>query len=133
MIHTYQEYQDMSKSLSFEDMNRLHQAITEAVGNDDDALELYEELIQGSISYANIRAKWSLMSIAEKMEADAGRTISHDSLIVKFNQLARYLTMSGRDTSWRDELGYEEDDPYNRKRIGDMGCYLAFVHACCSR
>lgn len=133
MISTYQEYQNMPKSLSFEEMNRLHQAIAEAVGTDEDALELYEELLQQAAAYANIRAKWELMNIAEKMEADAGRTVEHNSLIVKFNQLARYLEQVGQDTSWRDELGYEKDHPYNRKRIGDMGCYLAFVHGCCSR
>ena len=50
-----------------------------------------------------------------------------DGLIVKFNQLARYLKMQGRTAAWRDALGYEEDDPYNRKTIGDFGCWIAFV------
>lgn len=42
--------------------------------------------------------------------------------------LARYLKQQGKTAAWRDELGYEEDDPYNRKAIGDFACYLAFVN-----
>lgn len=41
------------------------------------------------------------------MERDSGRTACHDSVIIKFNMLARYLKMQGRDTGWRDKLGYE--------------------------
>ena len=41
---------------------------------------------------------------------------------------ARYLKQQGRTAAWRDELGYEEDDPYNRKAIGDFACYLAVVN-----
>lgn len=42
------------------------------------------------------------------------------------NQIARYLNMQGIDTNWRDVLGYEEDDRYNRKRLGDFACYIVF-------
>ena len=39
------------------------------------------------------------------------------------------MTISQRMTaSWRDELGYTEEDSGNRKRIGDFGCYLVFVN-----
>jgi hypothetical protein len=36
--------------------------------------------------------------------------------------------MNGKDTGWRETLGYEKDDKYNRKRLGDFACYLAFVN-----
>jgi hypothetical protein len=26
-------------------------------------------------------------------------------------------------------LGYEEDDKYNRKTIGDFACYISFIYA----
>lgn len=68
------------------------------------------------------------MSTEEKMDKDSSRTFCHNSLIVKFNQLARYLRMNGMNAGWRDLLGYEEDDKINRKRIGDMGCFIAFMH-----
>lgn len=37
--------------------------------------------------------------------------------------------MQGCEAKWRDELGYEEDDRYNRKAIGDFACYLVFVNS----
>ena len=38
--------------------------------------------------------------------------------------MARYLKTQGKNTEWRDALGYEEDDKYYRKTIGDFGCYI---------
>ena len=103
------------------------QAMLEEIGNDPDAVELYEELALAAAKYAGFRANWLLWSREKRMDQDAGRTACHNSLIVKFNQLARYLKMQGRTAAWRDALGYEEDDPYNRKTIGDFGCWIAFV------
>lgn len=129
----YEEYEKMSGALALEDMIRLHREMLEAIGNDEDGLELYGELLLKAVEYAGIRARWYRMSRAEKQEADEGRTAKHDSLIVKCNQLARYLKQQGRDVSWREELGYEEERRVNRKRVGDMGCYLAFVSGLLSR
>ena len=83
--------------------------------------------------YIAFRSQWFLWSRAEKTDRDSSRTACHNSLIVKFNQLARYLRLQGHKTAWRETLGYEEEDPYNRKRIGDFGCYLAFVNSLCAR
>ena len=69
----------------------------------------------------------------EKMDKDSSRTSCHNSLIVKFNQLARYLKSQGRAAVWRDTLGYEEDNKYFRKRIGDFACYLVFVNSLLAR
>ena len=54
------------------------------------------------------------------------RSAKHDSIIIKFNQLARYLRMQGKEVKWRDMLG---DERHNRKLIGDMACFLTFVQA----
>ena len=98
------------------------------IGTDVDALELYNELIKIATRYATFRANWPLLSRDEKNEQDSGRTSCHNSVIIHFNMLARYLKQQGKTAAWRDELGYEEDDPYNRKAIGDFACYLAFVN-----
>ena len=58
---------------------------------------------------------------------DPGRTAFHDSVILNFNMLGRYLSGTGHAAEWRETLGYEEDDPMNRKRIGDFACWIAFV------
>lgn len=80
----------------------------------------------------NKTEKW-LSSIEEKKDRDSSRTSCHNSVITHFNMLARYLKMQGKQAKWRDELGYEEDDKYFRKTIGDFGCYLVFVNSLCAR
>ena len=75
----------------------------------------------------------ALINKEEKMDTDPSRSACHNSLIVKFNQLARYLKMQGKSASWRDTLGYEENDKYNRKRIGDFSCYIVFINSISSR
>lgn len=132
-MEAFEEYEKMTGALALADMVRLHREMLEAIGEDEDGLELYDELLEKAVEYANIRARWSRMSRSMKQEADEGRTAKHDSLIVKCNQLARYLKQQGRDISWREELGYEEERRANRKRIGDMACYLAFVNGLLSR
>lgn len=77
--------------------------------------------------YMEFRSRWNLWSREERREKDSNRTSSHDSLIAKLNMLARYLRKQGKAASWRDALGDVKEDPNIRKRIGDFGCYLAFV------
>lgn len=129
MIYLYDDYLKKENILTTEVAMSIHQEMYSEIGNDKDALELYEELLRKAIEYSAIRSKWTVMSSEEKMDADPGRTMKHDSLIVKFNQLAKFLKMQGKPAIWRDRLGYEEDDKINRKKIGDMGCYIAFIHA----
>ena len=128
MISTYEEYTKLPKSLSLEQMQVIHKQIVSEVGNDSDALELYDDLIKVATRYAAIRANWLLMSREEKMKQDPSRTSCHNSVITHFNMLARYLKQQEKTAACRDELGYEEDDSYNRKSIGDFACYLAFVN-----
>ncbi|MCD8122310.1 MAG: hypothetical protein LUE65_08755 [Clostridiales bacterium] len=125
---TYNDYVEMDQTISFAGMEDLHQRMIDDINNDPDAMELYDELAETAARYALIRARWKLLSTAEKAETDASRTACHNSLIVKFNQLARYLRQQGKTAEWRDILGYEEDNRINRKRIGDFGCYIAFVN-----
>ena len=133
MISTYEEYTKLPKALPLEQMQVIHKQIVSEVGNEPDALELYNDLIKVATRYAAIRANWLLMSREEKMEQDPSRTSCHNSVITHLNMLARYLKQQGKKAAWRDRLGYEEDDPYNRKAIGDFACWLAFVSGVCAR
>lgn len=132
-MNSYKEYLDMPLSLSFDIMTELHIQILNEIGNDEDALEIYGELISQAIQYSDYRANWFVWNREQRIERDLSRTMAHDSLIIKFNMLARYLQMTGNAASWRDVLGDEKADPYVRKRIGDFACYLVFVNAICSR
>ena len=129
MITTYEEYIKLPKALPFEQMQAIHKQIVLEVGNDPDALELYDDFIKVATRYAAIRANWLLLSHEEKLDQDSGRTSCHDSVITHLNMLARYLKQQGKTAAWRDELGYEEDGSYNRKAIGDFACYLVFVNS----
>lgn len=121
---TYTEYLKNTDSLTLETMNNMLYEMLSEIETDEDSQELFDELLEKAIKYTEIRAKWNLMSSRERAEADAGRTMCHDSLIVKFNQLAKYLKINGKSAGWRDQLGYDELD---RKRIGDFAAYLVFV------
>lgn len=133
MISTYEDYLPLPMSLSLEEMASLHRDMVNEIGNDTDSLELYEELIITATRYMVFRSNWLLWSKEEKMDQDPGRTSCHNSVIVKFNQLARYLKTQGKAAAWRDTLGYEEDDKYFRKKIGDFACYLVFVNSILAR
>ena len=53
----------------------------------------------------------------------------HDTIIIKYDQLARYLRMQGKTAEWRDILGYVEDERKIRKKLGDMSNFLTYIHA----
>ena len=129
MITSYNEYLEKPLSLTLGMMEEVHKEILKGIEGDADALELYEDLIQKATQYAGIRAQWLLMDRITKIENDDSRTSCHNSLIVKFDVLARYLKNKGKDTVWRDILGYEKTNRVNRKRIGDFACYLVFVNS----
>ena len=129
MYTTYEEYLKTQKSLSVEQMQEIHTQILEEIKINDEAEELYDELVKCAVRYAKFRSEWFLWSKEEKMNNDSSRSACHNSLIVKFNMLARYLKMQGKEAAWRDRLGYEEDDVYNRKAIGDFACYIVFINS----
>lgn len=127
MIVTYEEYLSTPKSLTLEKMQEIHLQIISEISGDTEAEEIYEELMEAAVNYTNFRIKWFLLSREERMNIDSSRSACHNSLIVKYNMLARYLKMNGKEAMWREVLGYEEDDKYNRKAMGDFACYLSFV------
>ena len=133
MIQNFKDYSNMYKSLAFDEMQAIHEEMLQEIGSDPTSMELYDDLHETAIRYATKRAEWSRMSREEKMDADQGRTMTHDSLITKFNILARWLRKQGYAANWRDELGDVERDPALRKRIGDFACYMAFVSALLER
>ncbi len=132
-MYTFEEYLSEPKSIDFDEMQSLHSDMLSEIGRDADAVDLYEELLDAARKYAEIRALWTGLSREEKMDIDPLRTSHHDSLIIHFNMLARCLRMQGKKAAWRDQLGYEEDDRFNRKAIGDFGCYIVFVNSLCAR
>lgn len=134
MIGTYEDYLAKPKALSVEQMSQLHaQLAAELADPDEDTLELYQYLMNNALQYAQIRAAWTMQTPEERAAADAGRTRCHNAVISSFDALARWLRQQGKEAAWRDALGYEKDDRYNRKVIGDFACYLVFVNGLLAR
>ena len=133
MMNTFESYLKEPYVLDFSQMQSLHGDLLSEIDNDADAIELYDELIDIATKYAAIRAKWGMMSREEKMDIDSLRTSHHNSVIIHFNMLARYLRTQGKKAAWRDVLGDDADNRYYRKTIGDFGCYIVFVNSICAR
>lgn len=133
MKNTFADYIKEPYALEFDQMKMLHEDLLSEIDDDPDTIELYKELIDAATKYAAIRAKWGRMTREEKMDADSLRTSHHNSVIIHFNMLARYLRIQGKKAAWRDALGDDEGNRYYRKTIGDFGCYIVFVNSICAR
>ena len=128
-MNGYDDYLKSNKSISFDEALKLHKQMLEEIGTDEMAVELYKSLSAKASRYSGFRSEWVTLSKEQKMDIDSSRTSCHDAMIIEFNKLARYLRSVGREAEWRDALGEEKDDPYNRKKIGDFGCFIAFINA----
>lgn len=133
MMYSYDNYLNEPYALDFDQMKSLHSELIDEIGNDPNALELYDDLIDVATKYAAIRSRWLRMPREEKMDTDSLRTSHHNSVVIHFNMLARYLRMQGKKAEWRDKLGNDEENRYYRKTIGDFGCYIVFVNSICAR
>ena len=127
MICTYDNYKGVDKEIDFETCLKLHQEIAEEAAGDPDAEELYDDMIASAIDYAGMRAQWTIKDNDWRSSHDDKRTAYHDDLSASINILARYLKKIGKAAAWRDVLGYDEKG-LDRKRIGDFGCFLVFIH-----
>ena len=125
----YEDYLKKANDiLTLEEADDILSQIQNSIdSSDEDAVELYNDFLEGAFSYASVRSGWLLLSKDEKMEQDKGRTLKHDSVINRVNILARYLEKTGKDISWRDKLGD------SRKRIGDFACYAALFYGLSAR
>lgn len=84
-------------------------------------VDLRDEFFDAMIRYANIRANWYQFTYEQRMNADAGRTRAHNTVIDYCNIMSRNMIKHGEDGSWRRLL---TDD---RKIIGDFACYITCI------
>ncbi len=133
MIPDYDDYLEMKSTLTFEEMTALHRQMLEEIGDDADAIGLYNGLVAAANSYSPIRASWLFWSKEERDAHNDTRTVNHDGVIAHLDSLAEYLRSKGKAAEWRDVIGYQEDAKVNRKRAGDFGCYIVFVDSISAR
>ena len=102
---------------------KYYNEILEYIHKGDESFEMWQDLLDKAIEYTSIRAKWSLMSMEEKIEKDAYRTACHDSFINSLKIYVRYLRQIGIELSSNKLI--EQD----RKTIGDFANYIVFREA----
>ena len=107
--------------LQWDEARKIIETVRIGAGESPAALRLLRSWHLAAVSYAQVRADWQLASRPERTEKDANRTRLHDAFIDSCNALSRRLRADGKDVGWRQILG---DD---RKRIGDLACYLHCV------
>ncbi|MCR4909555.1 MAG: hypothetical protein K5985_12060 [Lachnospiraceae bacterium] len=125
MINTYEAYlkHPAGNILTVEDALRIYGKLAKCIEQCtlEDKMEFWQDLLKRAAEYSRIRNGWETMSREEKMDADEGRTLSHDGVITALNVLSRIAEKEQVDNSWRSELGEE------RKRIGDFACFIAYI------
>ena len=85
--------------------------------NDVDHMEIYENLVKKCVRYAEFRGQWPLLSTEKKLEIDSSRTSAHNSAITAFKMLSRI--QGEQSAEWADKIDFDD-----RKRVGDMACYI---------
>lgn len=125
---TYKDYLHEPTCLTFDEMVKIHENIRSEVGTDPEAFGIYQKLVGKATEYANIRARWLSLPQDEKLVQEPSRIFCHDPLIVRSNMLARFLRIQGKPVTWKDIPG-EGSNPYTRKRIGDLACFLVFIES----
>ena len=128
-LNTYQEYKESTLSLTLEEMESVYTQMTKDMAGDEDAIELYQDILEQAVKYVEYRSNWILWDNETKVKNDEIRSNFHNSLILKMNIFARYMKSAGHSTEWRDILGDENSHSHVRKRIGDFACYMVFINA----
>lgn len=108
----------MSEVLTYEEARKIYQMIDESLDRqDEDIVFLYHDMIRRAIHYAQIRSEWNQITREERIKKDSARSAVHDGFIASVNIIARAEGTAGEQ--WKAILS---DD---RKRIGDLACYIA--------
>lgn len=127
MIYSIQSYVEQEQSFTMEEAAAIHQKMIEEIGEDEKAVDLYEKIKKAGVEYIEIRTKWAVLLKEERKAINDLRTEKHNAVIDSLDALCVYLRSIGKEADWRDDIGYEKDGKYFRKRIGDFGCYIAFL------
>ena len=105
--------------LVYEDARRLYEEINDrAKKQPEDFKEFYQDFLKSASEYAKTRLSWSFMTLAERRDDDASRTIKHDGFMATLNAVCRNLGVQNID-----------DVMPERKSKGDFACYIAMFLA----
>ena len=107
------------EAIAYEDAQEIYQKMVSMLDEqNEDHMELYENLVKKCVRYAEYRSKWPTLSREKKLDIDSDRTSAHNSAITAFKMIAR---MQGEASAeWTDRIDFND-----RKRVGDMACYIS--------
>ena len=91
MITTYAEYLEKPSVLTFEDMNRIHEALLSCVRAMEGGEEAYDKLVRAGTNYIDTRAGWKLMPKSVRKERNDERTARHNAVIIALDELAEKM------------------------------------------
>ena len=85
MVCTYQDYKGSISEITIEECMELHQMIQDEIRDDEDAEEIYADLLEKALDYIPYRVRWTYKDREWRNRYDESRTMCHDSLIAHFN------------------------------------------------
>ena len=88
--------------------------------SDTCAVELYMDLIQKAVVYANIRAEWALADEKSQVAMRASRTAAHNVFIAATAALALAMAENEESSSWREHIGND------RQESAEFACWIHY-------
>lgn len=127
-MFTYQSYLEENDSITFQHAEEIYTRILSiATKSDMEFNRLWKIMIENAINYSNMRAKYSLQTLAERSEMfDTSRTTNHNVFMYSLEDVVFYMKEKNWNTDWFDQIGTIKND---RKRFGDFACYLVFIYS----
>ena len=71
MIYTYEDYLKMNNTIDIKTCLKIHAIMAEEIDNDEEAIELYDEIVEKSAEYTLYRANWTIKDREWKMDNDS--------------------------------------------------------------
>lgn len=125
--------------LSFEESEKIYNTIVQDIDlNNSEEMEYWNDFINACSNYTAERSSWLLLNKKQRIDRDKNRSSIHDGLLVKLNIIKRVFESKNLNVEWFnvfkiDSILGDEKENINRKRIGDLANYIAYIYAINSR
>lgn len=123
-MFSYQDFLIEKDALGFESCSEYYGSLLEALDKTDkEAVSYWKDFVSASVDYAQARGEWLLLNREEKQAKDEMRTVKHNKVILALKIVIAYLKQQGKEFDWFESI------TGNRKQMGDLACYVAYVYS----
>lgn len=125
--------------LSFEESEKIYNTIVQDIDlNNSEEMEYWNDFINACSNYTAERSSWLLLNKKQRIDRDKNRSSIHDGLLVKLNIIRRVFESKNLNVEWFnvfkiDSILGDEKENINRKLVGDLANYIAYIYAINSR